>query len=97
MCSVCLTGSPLSQPCLLPLPSPTPPLLTAPQAIRRAYRRLYDRELEKDIVGDTSGPFQHILVSLVQVRGVDEMTGGDILVYTPTYITPPPLMSGWTR
>ncbi|EPB72124.1 Annexin [Ancylostoma ceylanicum] len=32
--------------------------------IKEAYKELYDTELEADICGDTSGPFQNILVSL---------------------------------
>uniref|UniRef100_A0A914H5T6 Annexin n=1 Tax=Globodera rostochiensis TaxID=31243 RepID=A0A914H5T6_GLORO len=32
--------------------------------MKRVYEKLYGHPLEKDIVGDTSGPFQHLLVSL---------------------------------
>ncbi|CAB3401596.1 unnamed protein product [Caenorhabditis bovis] len=34
------------------------------QAVRDAYRALYRRELEKDLIGDTSGHFKRLLVSL---------------------------------
>lgn len=40
-------------------------------AIRDTYRRLYGKELEKDIVGDTSGAFRNLLVSLCNA-GRDE-------------------------
>lgn len=32
--------------------------------LKQAYEQLYGKPLEKDIVGDTSGPFQRLLVSL---------------------------------
>lgn len=36
------------------------------KAIRKAYRKLFSRDLEHDVIGDTSGSFQNILVSLLQ-------------------------------
>jgi len=35
--------------------------------ISAAYRELFAKELEKDIIGDTSGPFRNLLVSLCNV------------------------------
>ncbi|XP_014664979.1 PREDICTED: uncharacterized protein LOC106807208 [Priapulus caudatus] len=34
--------------------------------IKHSYRTLYNKDLEKDIISDTSGHFKHVLVSLVQ-------------------------------
>ena len=39
--------------------------------IKDTYRRLFGKELEKDIVGDTSGAFRNLLVSLCSA-GRDE-------------------------
>lgn len=41
------------------------------QMIKDTYRRLFGKELEKDIVGDTSGAFRNLLVSLCSA-GRDE-------------------------
>ncbi|KAI3420141.1 hypothetical protein GPALN_003465 [Globodera pallida] len=46
--------------------------------LKRAYEHLYGHPLEKDIVGDTSGPFQHLLVSLCN-ESRDESTNTDAL------------------
>lgn len=35
-------------------------------AAREAYKTLYNRDLEKDIIGDTSGDFKNVLVALLQ-------------------------------
>ncbi|XP_036293102.1 annexin A13 isoform X2 [Pipistrellus kuhlii] len=37
-------------------------------AIKEAYQRLFDRSLESDVKGDTSGNFKKILVSLLQAN-----------------------------
>lgn len=41
-------------------------------ALKEAYTRLYRKDLERDIKGDTSGTFRRILVSLLQGRPGDE-------------------------
>lgn len=46
--------------------------------IKRVYRQLYKQELEHDIIGDTSGHFQRLLVSL-SAAGRDESTRTDPL------------------
>ncbi|MEQ2274343.1 Annexin A2-A, partial [Xenotaenia resolanae] len=35
--------------------------------IKKAYREMFKKELEKDIAGDTSGDFAKLLLALVQV------------------------------
>nr|XP_020734672.1 annexin A13 [Odocoileus virginianus texanus] len=40
-------------------------------AIKEAYQRLFDKSLESDVKGDTSGSLKGILVSLLQVRNGD--------------------------
>ena len=37
------------------------------QAIKAAYHSLFNRDLEHDLVHETSGKFKHILISLAQV------------------------------
>ncbi|KAE9554529.1 hypothetical protein FO519_002233 [Halicephalobus sp. NKZ332] len=46
------------------------------QEIKMAYRHLYGRELEHDLIGDTSGHFKRLLVSLC-VGGRDESNHTD--------------------
>jgi len=47
--------------------------------IREAYKKMYKTELEKDIKGDTSGDFEHLLVSLCQGnRSEDEEIHEDL-------------------
>ncbi|ELU00440.1 hypothetical protein CAPTEDRAFT_158666 [Capitella teleta] len=38
------------------------------KAIREAYKRLYSKEMEKDVKGDTSGNFKRLLVSQIQAN-----------------------------
>ncbi|CAD6188413.1 unnamed protein product [Caenorhabditis auriculariae] len=47
-------------------------------AVRDAYRALYRRELEKDLIGETSGYFKRLLISLC-AGGRDESNGTDPL------------------
>jgi len=51
------------------------------KGIRAEYHRLFNRDLEKDIIGDTSGHFRRLLVSLVQGNR-DESTQVDIAAAT---------------
>lgn len=37
-------------------------------AFTDAYKRMFNKELEKDIIGDTSGHFQRMLVALLQAN-----------------------------
>lgn len=46
------------------------------KAIKEEYKKMFSKDLEKDIVGDTSGHFRRLLVSLVQ-GARDESTNVD--------------------
>ena len=37
-------------------------------AFTDAYRRMFNKDLEKDIIGDTSGHFQRMLIALLQAN-----------------------------
>ncbi|KAK6181663.1 hypothetical protein SNE40_009474 [Patella caerulea] len=41
------------------------------QIIKKRYKEMYNKDLEKDIIGDTSGHFKRLLVTLVQANRSD--------------------------
>ncbi|XP_050001176.1 annexin A13 [Alexandromys fortis] len=55
-------------------------------AIKEAYQRLFDKNLESDVKGDTSGTLRKILVSLLQVHasGFGPFTAGMLAIWGNT-------------
>jgi hypothetical protein len=47
------------------------------KAMKEAYQNLYKKDAEKDVIGDTSGDFKRLLVSLLTAHRADTCDAGD--------------------
>uniref|UniRef100_A0A8C9Z3Y2 Annexin n=1 Tax=Sander lucioperca TaxID=283035 RepID=A0A8C9Z3Y2_SANLU len=58
--------------------------------IKKVYKELFKKELEKDVAGDTSGNFAKLLLALVQVRFVSALFEAGVMIKgtdVPTWIS----------